>query len=204
MNSPFPRWNATGIFPPVDRENPASPYNRSPYSVSLADLVRYLGTGAPRLRILRGFLEYRKALHTLGIVDGIQWVNGSFVEDVETRRGQIAPNDIDVVTFAYLPAGMTLSRFLQEAPRLSNPIRTKNDYLVDGYIEPLPELAPDELLRVAAYWYGLWSHTRTDVPNASITTPRSEWKGFLQVSLAPTEDPIAETTLEEQQRMVQQ
>ena len=203
MNAPFPKWEEDGVFPPVDRENPASPYNRSPHRVLLADLVRNLGISPPRLRILRGFLEYRRALHTLGIVEGIQWVNGSFVEDVETRRGQVAPNDIDVVTFAILPAGMTLSNLLQLTPRITNPLHTKNDFLVDGYIEPISELTPNQLINVVAYWYGLWSHTKRDVPNALTTSPDFEWKGFLQVSLASAEDATAEMALEEQIRGVQ-
>ena len=190
MNAPFPQWEEDGIFPPVDRENPASPYNRSPHRVLLADLVRNLGISLPRLRILRGFLEYRRALHTLGIVEGIQWVNGSFVEDVETRRGQIAPNDIDVVTFAVLPAGMTQNSLMMQAPLLLSPINTRNDYHVDGYIEPVSEYDIDEIIETVAYWYGMWSHTNNDKDPEGLI-----WKGFLQVSLRPEEDRLAELAL---------
>ena len=56
-----------------------------------------------RAAILRGFLDYRAALHAAGIIVGFQWVDGSFVENIETLEER-EPNDMDVVTFCGLAA----------------------------------------------------------------------------------------------------
>lgn len=49
--------------------------------------------------------------------------------------------------------------------------------MVDAYIVELDQVTPCELTFLAAYWYSMWSHRRTQA-----------WKGFLQIELAPTED----------------
>jgi hypothetical protein len=116
-------------------------------------------------------------------VEGIQWVNGSFVEDVEYRRGQNAPDDIDVITFAKLPDGITQSELMSRAPRIVNPFCTKEDFCVDGRIESIYEYNLEEIVETLTYWYGVWSHTNpVKDPDAFM------WKGFLQVSLHPDQD----------------
>jgi hypothetical protein len=65
-------------------------------------LVQRFAASRERLDILRGLLEYRAALGAIGIVQGFQWLDGSFVEDVEVTKGR-PPSDIDVVTLAYRP-----------------------------------------------------------------------------------------------------
>ena len=42
--------------------------------------------------LLQGFLNYRKKLHELGLVQGVQWLDGSFVENIEVLESR-APND---------------------------------------------------------------------------------------------------------------
>ena len=98
-NVAIPGWNALGLLPPIDPELPASPC-RSPYPVSLKDVVMRFSTSPERRAVLKGFLDYRRELHRIGIVDGIQWIDGSFLEDVEMIENR-SPRDIDVVSFEY-------------------------------------------------------------------------------------------------------
>src|SRR5690606_3212200 len=92
----------TGVLPPVNPDNPTGP-DRSPYQVSLVDLVLRFGTSPKRREILDGLLRFREQLHNLGLVTGFQWLDGSFLEEVELLE-QRPPHDIDVVTFVEPPA----------------------------------------------------------------------------------------------------
>ena len=55
------------------------------------------------MAILDGFLRFRELLTQAGFVSGFQWVDGSFLENVEMLENR-PPNDLDVVTF-YIPPG---------------------------------------------------------------------------------------------------
>ena len=81
-NVAIPDWNAQGVLPPI---NPASPtsFDRSPYQISLTDLVLRYATSAARETILGGFLRFRAALHAAGLIQGFQWIDGSFLEHIE-------------------------------------------------------------------------------------------------------------------------
>ena len=93
----LPPWEPCGLLPAVDPRYP-NKTNSSPYRISLSELVIRFGTSAIRRRLLLGLLDYRKALYRAGISGGFQWVSGSFVEDVENRKGR-GPADIDIATF---------------------------------------------------------------------------------------------------------
>lgn len=82
--------------------NPTS-VERSPYRVMLTDVVVHFATSSERRQILRGWLGYRAALHGMGLTDGFQWLDGSFLEQVETPESR-PPQDMDVVTFLNPPA----------------------------------------------------------------------------------------------------
>ncbi|MCK5355536.1 MAG: hypothetical protein KAJ63_10495, partial [Methyloprofundus sp.] len=58
----IPDWNTLGLLPPIDLNSPTS-FQRSPYSVSLQDIVIRFASSLERKAILRGFLNYRLALH---------------------------------------------------------------------------------------------------------------------------------------------
>lgn len=92
------QWNTLGLLPPV---NPTSA-ERSPYPVALLDVILRFATSPERCKVLKGFLDYRAALHGMGLVNGFQWLDGSFTEQVETLERR-SPRDIDVVTFVYTP-----------------------------------------------------------------------------------------------------
>jgi hypothetical protein len=165
----------------MDVADPTSRY-RSPYRVSLADLVLHFGTSDPRKEILAGLIRYRRALFAAGIVSGFQWLDGSFLEDVE-RLEQRAPRDIDVVTFFELPPGRTQRDILAQHRPLFDRSQTKASFRVDAYPACLGG-ALDSLIERSTYWYSLWAHRRN-----------GQWKGYLQASLDAADDANAQANL---------
>ncbi|MBL8113144.1 MAG: hypothetical protein JNK60_09685 [Acidobacteria bacterium] len=178
---PIPAWTADGVLPPIDLSRPVSP-ERSPYVVSLTDYVLRFGGTAARRTVLDGFLRYRGDLHRIGLVQGFQWVDGSFLEDVESIERR-APNDVDVVTFYRLPPGLSQTQLSSLAGSVLDHDSVKVTYRVDAYPVNLGMHA-ERLARVSAYWYSVWSHRRNQL-----------WKGFVEVDLAPAEDATAAATL---------
>jgi len=180
----IPLWNADGVLPPCDMDDPISDY-RSPYSVSLTDCILRFGTTQARRAILDGFMEFRSALHSVSLTKGFQWIDGSFLENVEEIEKR-DPHDIDLVTFYCLPDGITEVDLVAKAPHLFNPEKTKEDFHVDAYFVRLNTEDPELLVDQVAYWYSIWSHRRGGL-----------WKGFLQIDLSSNGDQIAATNLEE-------
>lgn len=177
----IPHWTRDGVLPPVDALSPTSPA-RSPYAVPLSELVLRFGDSPERRAILNGFLRYRALLHSTGLVDGFQWLDGSFMEDVEGNDRR-APNDIDVVTFYRLPQNFTQAQLLVPLAPIVDSVAAKSEFRVDGYLVDLGQDA-ERLVRWTAYWYSIWSHRRDE-----------RWKGFVQVRLSPDEDAGARAAL---------
>lgn len=185
-NVAIPDWNAQGVLPPINLASPTS-FDRSPYQISLTDLILRYATSPERSAILDGFLRFRAALHAVGLVQGFQWVDGSFLEHIEIIEER-SPRDVDVVTFYHLSSGQTQQSLLTANLKLFDPKNTKQAYQVDAHFVQLNQQRPEPLVRQSAYWYSLWSHRRNDL-----------WKGYLQVDLAPGEDEIAQTSLDAKQ-----
>jgi hypothetical protein len=179
----IPDWNAQGVIPPLYSHDSTSA-ERSPYRVSLTDLVLRFGTTPQRRTILDGLLRFRAALHQAGLSNGFQWVDGSFLERIELVESR-DPRDIDVVTFFRLPDGHTQTSLIDAHPGLFDPRETKMRFRVDGYFVDLFSAAPEALIQKATYWYSLWSHRRDSL-----------WKGYLQVDLAQPDDAAATASLD--------
>jgi len=179
----IPDWNPQGVLPPNDPVDPTSA-ERSPYAVSLTDFVLHFGTTEKRQTILLGLLDFRAALHAAGLGNGFQWVNGSFLENIETIANR-PPADMDVVTFFYLPQGQTQQSFASTHPDLFKHEDTKTRFHVDAYFVPLDDNPPAYLVERSAYWYSLWSHRRN-----------GQWKGYLQIDLLATDDAPARAELQ--------
>ncbi len=177
----IPAWTADGVLPPVNASQPTS-VDRSPYAVSLTDWVLRFSETPERRIVIDGLLRYREALHSVGLVEGFQWLDGSFLEHVEITENR-APNDVDVVTFYRLPAGVTQKELMAREGTLFSPPLLKTTYRVDGYLVNLATGA-ERLVKQSTYWYSAWSHRRNQ-----------GWKGFVQVDLAPAEDAAAAATL---------
>ena len=178
----IPAWNANGVIPPVSFTAPTSA-ERSPYAVSLPEFVLRFASSAKRQQILSGYLRYRGCLHAVGLTAGFQWLDGSFLENIETTETR-DPNDLDVVTFYSLPVGVTQQQLQTQAPDLfpmtaGERTLIKSSFLVDPFLISLGSRAP-LLVWQCTYWYSMWSHRRD-----------STWKGYLQIDLDPAEDALA-------------
>lgn len=180
-----PEWDGNGILPPFVGD-PLWRVARSPYSVSLAEMVMRFGDTVARREILKGFLNFRTALHAAGLVKGFQWVNGSFVEHTVQRKKR-EPRDMDVVTFFDIPEGQTQATLYSAHRSLFTPEKNKIQYHIDAYFVSLDTDA-DYLVSSATYWNSLWSHTRD-----------GQWKGYLQINLSDDEDDVVRDMLQNDQ-----
>jgi len=180
--STIPDWTPNGLIPPINALTPTS-VDRSPYTVSLTDLIIHFSTSPERIQILDGLLRYREALHKSGLICGFQWLDGSFLENIESLEGR-NPGDIDVVTYYHLPTGKSQFDLLQAQPATFDHGKVKAEYHVDSFFVQLSSAAPESLVERSAYWYSVWSHRRDGI-----------WKGFLQIDLAPNEDTVAMVNL---------
>lgn len=84
----IPAWNSAGVLPPIRPNAPGSSPDRSPYVVDLAVLFDRFTTSPERMAILDGLLRFRADLHAAGITSGFQWLDGSFLEQVEALEGR--------------------------------------------------------------------------------------------------------------------
>lgn len=175
----IPEWNTVGLLPTINQANPISP-ERSPYNVALLDVIMRFATSPERRQVLLGFLDYRAALHGMGLVNGFQWLDGSFTEQVETLERR-PPRDIDVVTFLHTPDDFAPSDAQLE---ILDHDTAKASFLVDSYIVELNFLPLEAIVQQSAYWYSMWSHRRNQA-----------WKGYLQIDLNPAYDADARARL---------
>ena len=96
MPNPIPAFDHNLVLPPHLGE-PTQPDHFSPYPCTTLQLCERLATTPERRRILGRILDFRERLQTEGLLTGFQWLDGSFLEDIEQRDGR-PPRDLDVVT----------------------------------------------------------------------------------------------------------
>ena len=179
----IPPWNSAGVLPPIRPNVLGSSPDRSPYVVDLAVLFDRFATSPERMAILDGLLRFRADLHAAGITSGFQWLDGSFLEQVEALEGR-APRDMDVVTFLDLPQGLDQQSLVQRHGSLFDQKHVKATYAMDAYFAVLGQPTDHWQVKNIAYWYSLWSHRRDGL-----------WKGFVQVDLDPSQDGDARAIL---------
>jgi len=177
----IPNWTAQGVIPPIDVIDPTSA-NRSPYRVTATDFALRFGTSKDRCGIIDGLLRYREALHAAGLASGFQWIDGSFLEQVETLESR-PPNDVDVVTFYDLPAGETQRSIQAKNADLFDHDKVKVNFHVDAFLVHLAA-EPTRLVSHSAYWYSVWSHRRNQA-----------WKGYVEIDLDGSDDQAAAAML---------
>lgn len=179
----IPSFTAKGILPPiagssvVDRE-------RSPYIISMTELVQTFGTSPRRKHLLQNLMAYRALMYANGYVSGLQFLDGSFVENIERHSGR-EPSDIDVYSLLDIP-----SRFLEDpaswqtegfkfwAEEIQNQPLNKSRFELDTYALLVQELPFVHLLKDVMYWYSLFSHQKVTFA----------WKGFVAVLLDEQQD----------------
>jgi hypothetical protein len=150
----------------------------------VSEVVSRFATSPERAQLLTGLLDLRLALANLGITNGVQWIDGSFVEDTETIRGR-APADIDVVTLAPRPVpdqGQWRQMVMQNLTVFSSQT-AKATFGCDHYFLDLQK-NPTLLVADTTYFSGLFGHQRVT----------SLWKGMLEVPLS-SDDSLARVLL---------
>lgn len=176
---PIPDFAAHGALPPFISGHPTIPNARSPFPATMHEVVDRFCTSLERAKLLKGLNEYRKHLHSGGFVSGSQWIDGSFIENIEVLRKR-SPSDIDVVTLFNRPVKYQTQPKKWE-PDYKNHIhgtffdtaKMKPTYCCDTYAVDL-DAGSRSLVRNTTYWFGLFSDMRGS--NAK--------KGILEIPLA--------------------
>lgn len=159
----------------------------SPYRCTTVELCERFSTSPERRQILRGLLRFRNELQTVGLVSGFQWLDGSFVEDIETSENR-APRDLDIVTIYSGYDNGFQTALVAQMPEFANFLLSKQKYSLDHYPVDAGH-SPELTVELTRYWIQLFSHNR-----------RAIWKGMLRIELnTPDEDAAALQILEEQQ-----
>jgi len=178
MANPIPNYDHNLVLPP-HLGDPRNPSDLSPFPCSTIDLVDRFSTSKQRIEILKGLISFRERLHTLGLMQGFQWLDGSFLEDIESREKR-DPKDLDVVTVYWGYDSIFQNALCTSLPEFKDPNLAKVNYLLDHY--PFDAgFTPISTVENSRYWIQLFSHNRNSV-----------WKGMLQVELnTPSDDQIA-------------
>ncbi|WP_295994279.1 hypothetical protein [Rugamonas sp.] len=165
----IPKLNTSSVLPPFLGDEPGA---MSPYSASLLEVAQRFATSVERIEIFRGLLSYREAVRNLGLTEGYQWLDGSFVEDIEAVRGR-PPEDIDIVTFTPIPGTVPEKRALVNANLpIFHSKMARDTYHCEAFFVDLTIKAMS-LVDKTRYYFGLFSHQRETFL----------WKGILQVPL---------------------
>ncbi|MBD3653265.1 hypothetical protein [Kangiella sp.] len=170
----IPKLNQSGVLPPfIPEQGPTVPASMAPYRSTITDFINRFAFTSERRIILKGLLEYRQKLREIGITNGFQWFDGSFVEDVEQNRGR-PPADLDLVTFAERPTADTKEwrNLVNNNKELFLPDLSKNKYLCDAYFVDL-NTNPAHIVSHTRYWFGLFSHQRDSYL----------WKGMIEIPI---------------------
>jgi hypothetical protein len=183
---PLPPFDMRGLLPPVNGIDDTHP-DRSPYFCTMTELCSAMGTSDHRKALLRNLIEYRALIASDDFVEGIQFINGSFVENIEVNEGR-HPKDIDVFSILMPPAKyvstpslwQTTGSVFWQTEIADNP-KNKARFSLDvyGLMVNVRNLGP--FLQQSLYWYSLFSHKRSN----------HEWKGFAAVPLNMADDKAA-------------
>jgi hypothetical protein len=168
----IPPFNISGVLPPFVGLNPADRGGCSPYLVHMSEVVSRFASSRERMLLLQGLLDLREEMRNLGVNQGVQWLDGSFVENVEATASR-PPADIDVVTFAARPISdpSQWAQLVGSNPHLFTGA-CKARYGCDHYF--LDTMKPVEIIIAdTAYFSHLFAHNRRSLL----------WKGMIAVPL---------------------
>lgn len=173
---PIPSFDANGVLPPHTGD-PTHSANVSPYPSTPLEFGQRFGGTPDRRQIIQGWLDLRRLLRSAGFngVCCFQWVDGSFLEDIESTESR-APRDVDVITFYYPPSTTFGATVAASHPVLADQAGTKSTFHVDHYFIDLAA-HPAGTVDLTAFWCGLFSHRRDGV-----------WKGLLRIELGNQTD----------------
>ncbi len=175
MANPIPNFDHNGVVPP-HRGDPRIAADLSPYPCTSRDLCERFATSPERAAILTGFLDFRERLESLGFRTGYQWLDGSFLEDIESREKR-PPRDLDVVTVYWGMDATTQTAIQTGFQEFFDPRASKANFRLDHYPFQI-DFRPEVTLENTRYWMQLFNHNRDGV-----------WKGMLKIDLGtPVED----------------
>lgn len=180
--NPIPAFDHNLVLPPHVGD-PTQPEDLSPYPCTSEDLCDRFATSTERVAILTRFLDFRERLQSEGLVKGFQWLDGSFMEDVETRENR-PPGDIDVVTVFWGYDLAFQQTLVASFPEFLDNKASKSAFHVDHF--PFDaDHNPEATVEITRYWMQLFTHNRQAV-----------WKGMLKIDLnTPQEDTAARDIL---------
>lgn len=152
------------------------------------ELVARFRTNDPRKALLRGLIAYRQHILSDGYDQGFQFINGSFVEDVEAIRGR-PPGDIDVMSFLVRPQKYVGDQSAWETVGKQfwlTEVRGRAANRARFSLDTFAALLDEANYRNFTYWHGLFSEQkRTFAP-----------KGYIVINLDPVADRAALANLE--------
>lgn len=180
---PIPAFDHNYVLPP-HLGSPTNNNHLSPYLATTVELVQRFGTSSERIQILNGLLNFRVELQQYGLINGFQWLDGSFLEDIEIQENR-PPRDLDLVTM-FWGYDLTFQHGLvQQIPEFANSNLSKKNYMLDHYGVDAG-LDPSITIELTRYWVQLFSHNRNKV-----------WKGMIKIALnTPNEDALAIQSLQ--------
>lgn len=171
---PIPNFDHNHVIPP-HLGDPSSRSDVSPFECTTLELCQKFSTSTKRIEILQKFLDFRKRTVNSGVKVGFQWLDGSFLENIEESEGR-NPNDIDVVTFY---GGLSMADQCMAGkffPEFFSPKMARDKFLVDHFaIDYCHD--PDFTIDQARYWSQLFTHKRNGI-----------WKGMLKIPLNTLKD----------------
>ena len=171
---PIPSFDYNHVLPP-HLGNPINLTDLSPYHCSILEVCNHFGTSKERIEILKGLVTFRQKMTENGVIYGFQWLDGSFLENIEVSEKR-PPNDIDVVTFF---GGMTKVEQVNLAckfPEFASAVLAKQNFKVDHY--PFDySYCPDATVEMTRYWIQLFTHNRNSI-----------WKGILRIPINTLDD----------------
>ena len=179
----IPDFDHNHVIPP-HIGTPTSRAQLSPYITNSLEFCKTFATSKERIEILKGYISFREKLNEIGIINGFQWLDGSFTESVEIREKR-APRDLDLVTFFIGITPIIEAKVMAEFIEYIDPEMAKKKYNLDHYIVDYG-FSPETTIDETRYWLQLFSHNRLGV-----------WKGILKIELnTPSIDQEAKEFLE--------
>lgn len=173
----IPDFDHNQVMPP-HLGDPRRADQLSPYPATSEEVCRKFATTTERRNILRGWLNFRARLSQFGIVSGFQWLDGSFLENIEFLESR-QPHDLDLITFFAPPSDPNfVAQILANFREFIDRDASKAQYLLDHFPVNLA-LSPTAIVEHTRYWAGLFSHRRDGL-----------WKGMLRVELNTTQHDI--------------
>lgn len=170
---PIPEFDHNDVLPP-HLGDPRRHDELSPFPATSLEVCQRFGTTPARKLILQRWLGFRARMNEVGITSGVQWLDGSFMENRDAHGGD-APNDLDLVTFYDVPPGESAEDFLARVdanfPEFFDPFLSRRDFFVDHFSIHLGQNGIS-LVDTTRYFTGLFSHRSDGV-----------WKGMLCVEL---------------------